>query len=126
MTAEIINSTNKTSLRTAALIAGLAILTMAIVAPFAELFAYPKLVIPENAVETIKNILANQALFISAIFAYLITFICDLLAAWALYILLKPVNENMIGFGNSTDGNANQVSTSDILTITTIMTFKSR
>ncbi len=95
MPAEIINSTNKTSLRTAALIAGLAILTMAMVAPFAELYVYPKLVIPENAAETTKNILANQALFISAIFAYLITFLCDLLAAWALYILLKPVNENL-------------------------------
>jgi hypothetical protein len=26
---------------------------------------------------------------------YLITFICDILAAWALYILLKPVNANL-------------------------------
>ena len=33
---------------------------------------------------------------------------------------------NMYGFGNSTDANGNQVSTSDILAITTIMTFKSR
>jgi hypothetical protein len=33
---------------------------------------------------------------------------------------------NMNAFGNSTDANGNQVSTSDILTITTIMTFKSR
>ena len=34
--------------------------------------------------------------------------------------------QNMYAFGNSTDANGNQVSTSDILTITTILTFKSR
>ncbi len=33
---------------------------------------------------------------------------------------------NMNAFGNSTDANGNQVNTSDILTITTILTFKSR
>ena len=89
------NSTNKTSLSTAALIAGLALLTMAIAAPFAELFVFPKLIIPANAVETAENILANQTLFRAALVGYLITFLCDLLAAWALYVLLKPVDENL-------------------------------
>lgn len=87
------DSKNKISLGTAALIAGFAILTMVIAAPFAELFVYPKLIVPGNAAETAKNIIANKSLFISAIFAYLITFTCDLLASWALYVLLKPVNE---------------------------------
>lgn len=36
---------NAVPLRRAALIAGLALLVMAIVAPFAELFVYPKLVV---------------------------------------------------------------------------------
>ena len=89
------NCVNKPSLRIAALIAGLALLTMVVAAPYAELFVYPKLVVPGNTAETVKNIIANKALFISAIFAYLATFICDLLAAWALYILLKPVNESL-------------------------------
>jgi hypothetical protein len=89
------DSTNNTSLRTAALIAGLAILTMAIAAPIAELYIFPKLVVPGKAAETAKNIIANMTLFRTAIFCYLITFICDLLAAWALYILLKPVNKNL-------------------------------
>ena len=88
-------SINNTSLPAAALVAGIAILTMVICAPFAEIYAYPKLVVPGMAEETTKNITANKALFISAIFGYLITFICDLLASWALYILLKPVNENL-------------------------------
>jgi hypothetical protein len=89
------HSTNKTSLRRAALIAGLAILAMAIAAPYAELFAFPKLVVPFKAAETVQNIIANKTVFISAIFGYLITFICDLVAAWALYVLLKPVNEGL-------------------------------
>jgi hypothetical protein len=87
--------TNKLSLRTAALVAGIGLLIMVIAAPFAELFVYPKLVVPGNAAETARNIIANKTLFTAAIFGYLVTFICDVLVAWALYVLLKPVNENL-------------------------------
>lgn len=89
------NGTNKPSLRSAALISGLAILIMAIAAPFAELYVYPMLVVPGNAAETAKNIMANESLFRSAIFSYLITFIADIVAAWALYVLFKPVSESL-------------------------------
>ena len=89
------NSTSRAPLRTAALIAGLAILTMAIAAPFAELYVYPRLVVRDNAVETAKNIMANETLFVAGLLGYLITFICDVVAAWALYVLLRPVNENL-------------------------------
>jgi hypothetical protein len=87
--------TNKISLRSAALIAGLAIFIMAMAAPFAEIYAFPKFFVPGKAAETAKNILANQGLFRVCIFSYLITFVCDLIAAWALYLLLKPVNEDL-------------------------------
>jgi hypothetical protein len=83
---------NQISLRTAAVIAGFATLTMVICAPFAELYAYPKLVIPGNGAETVKNIIAQQTLFAALIMGYVVTLVCDILAAWALYILLKPVN----------------------------------
>jgi len=89
------NSSSKTSLRSAALIAGIGLLIMVIAAPYAELFVFPKLVVYDNAAETLKNIIANKALFISVIFGYLITFICDIVVAWALYVLLKPVNESL-------------------------------
>lgn len=88
-------SPNRTSLAKAALLAGLGLLIMVIAAPFAELYALPKLVIPGNAMVTMQNIIQNKALFTFAIFAYLISFICDLLVAWALYILLKPVHKNL-------------------------------
>ena len=81
------------SLRGSALIAGLTILIMALVAPFSELFAYPKLVNPVSASETVANISNNKMLFTSAIFGYLLTFTGDIVVSWALYILLKPVNE---------------------------------
>lgn len=87
------NHSNQISLRSAALLAGIGLLIMVIAAPFAELYVYPKLVIPENAAETVKNILENKSLFAAAIFSYLITFICDVLVAWALYVFLRPVNE---------------------------------
>ncbi len=89
------NSTTGISLRNDALIAGFAILMMAIAAPFAEFFVYPKLVVSGNAAETAKNIIAHKTLFASGIFGYVITFICDVLAAWALYVLLKPVNDHL-------------------------------
>src|SRR6266496_1673652 len=88
-------SATKTSLGTAALIAGIGLLIIVVAAPFAELYVYPKLVVSGNPMETAQNIIANKALFTSAIFGYLITFVCDLIVAWALYVLLKPVNENL-------------------------------
>jgi uncharacterized protein DUF4386 len=94
-TTKTISNPDMASLRTAALIAGLALLTMVIAAPFAELFVFPKLIVAGDAAETAQNILVNQALFRAALVGYLITFLCDLVAAWALYVFLKPVNENL-------------------------------
>lgn len=88
-------STNKISLRSAAMIAGLSLLIMAIAAPFAELYVLPKLIVSGNAEETTKNILMNPALFRAGVFGYLIAFTCDILVAWALYILLEPVNASL-------------------------------
>jgi Domain of unknown function (DUF4386) len=94
-TAQMVKSTNKTSPGRAALIAGIGLLVMAIAAPFAELYVYPKLIVPGNAAETVQNIMANRVLFTAGMFGYLIAFLCDVLVAWALYLLLKPVNENL-------------------------------
>ena len=90
-----VNGTHKTSLGTAALIAGIGLLIMVIAAPFAELYVFPRLVVSGDAAETVKNIIANKTLFVAGIFGYLITFLCDVLVAWALYVYLKPVNENL-------------------------------
>ncbi len=86
-------TTNLISLRTGALIAGLTILVMALIAPFSELFVFPRLINPTNAAETVKNITSHKTLFISAVFGYLLTFSGDIVVSWSLYILLKPVNK---------------------------------
>jgi hypothetical protein len=78
------------TLRQAALIAGFGYLLMPVA--FAEFSIYPKLVIPGHIEQTAQNIVAHQGLFLAAIFCYLITFIEDVVIAWALYVLLVPVN----------------------------------
>ena len=86
---------NNTSLRVAAVVAGLGLLIMVGAAPFAELYAWPKLVVNGNAAETVKNIAANRSLFAGCIFGYLTTFTLDIIVAWALYVLLQPVNDHL-------------------------------
>ncbi|MBL0146175.1 MAG: DUF4386 domain-containing protein [Chitinophagaceae bacterium] len=91
----IAKNSNETSLKSAALIAGLSLLVMVIFAPYAEMYVFPKLIVRFQPTETAKNIIENKPLFISGIFAYLITLIGDLVLTWALYILLKPVRKNL-------------------------------
>jgi hypothetical protein len=81
------------TLRQAALIAGFGYLLMP--AAYAEFVIMPKLVIPANVEQTVQNILAHERLFVIAILCYLITFIEDLIIAWAFYILLAPVNRSV-------------------------------
>lgn len=89
------NMENQIPIRKAALTAGLALLALVIVAPFAELYVYPTLVVPGNATETAANIGAHKGLFVAGIFAYLLSFLLDMVEAWALYYVLKPVNARL-------------------------------
>lgn len=82
-------------LRKAALIAGLAVLIMALTVPFVESYIFPKLIDYKNAAQTTTNISNNSTLFSTAIFIHFTTVICDIVSAWALYIFLKPVNKNL-------------------------------
>jgi len=79
--------------RSAALISGGALLVMVIAAPFAEMYAFPKLIVPYKPAETARNIIAHQGLFTGAIFAFFLTFFLDVVLSWSLYVLLRPVNE---------------------------------
>jgi len=60
--------------------------------PFASFSVLPKIFVATSAAQTSQNILANQSLFVAAIFAMLLNFIGDVVAAWGLYVLLRPVN----------------------------------
>lgn len=80
------------SQRKVALIAGLGLLFMALLAPFANFGVLQKLVVPTDAAATINNIIASEGLFRIGIAAFLIVTMLDVVVAWALYVLLRPVN----------------------------------
>lgn len=85
---------NKTTLRQAALTAGFGLLAMAILAPIAQMYIMPKLIVHGDMTQTVHNIMAEKGLFLCAFFCYLVTFILDVVVAWALYVLLVPVNRS--------------------------------
>ncbi|TMU57115.1 DUF4386 domain-containing protein [Flagellimonas algicola] len=74
----------------AALIAGLGLLLMTLTVPFAEFYIFPKLIL-DDAATTAENISKEKLLFTTSIFLHLITLLCDIVVAWALYLFLKPV-----------------------------------
>jgi hypothetical protein len=85
---------NKMSLGAAAITAGVAYLMM-MGTPFAEFYVLEKLIVQGDMAKTANNIMAHEALFRYGMVGYLVNFVGDLIASWALFILLKPVNENL-------------------------------
>ena len=53
------------------------------------------LVVPGDAAATVANIVASDGLFRAGIAAFLIVVMLDLVLAWALYLLLAPVNRSL-------------------------------
>jgi Domain of unknown function (DUF4386) len=89
------NQINNVPQSQAAIVAGLGLLIMAILAFFANFFVLETLVIPEDAAKTVSNIVENQMLFRLGIAGFFVVLICDVLVAWALYVFLKPVNQSL-------------------------------
>ncbi|NPE29485.1 DUF4386 domain-containing protein [Methanococcoides sp. SA1] len=83
------------SQRKASIVAGFGLLAMTIAFIFADIFALQSLIVPGDATETANNIMANEGLFRMAICGFMIVIILDVLVAWALYVLLKPVNKSL-------------------------------
>ena len=83
------------SIRKSALVAGFGLLLMAILAPIANFGVFETLIVPGDATATADNIMASPGLFRTGIFVFLIVAILDVVVAWALYILLKPVNKSL-------------------------------
>jgi hypothetical protein len=83
------------SLRTAAIVAGVGLLLMAILSPIAYLNTFQKLVIFDNAALSAQNILNSIGEFRTAIILLFIVAILDIVVAWGLYILLIPANRSL-------------------------------
>lgn len=76
-------------------IAGLGLLLMAILAMFSNFSVLEGLIVPGDAAATANSIITNEMLFRSGFISFVIVLILDVLVAWALYVLLKPVNKNL-------------------------------
>ena len=59
---------------------------------FAEFYSYSHLVVRGDMARTTHNIQAHPDLFFVTFLCYFGSFICDIVIAWGLYFLLKPVN----------------------------------
>ena len=82
------------SIGRAGLIAGLGLLLMVLTAPVAQMYLLPSLVDSTSDETTLQNIISGQHLLVAAIFLFLITFIADIIVAWALYIFFIPVSRS--------------------------------
>jgi len=83
------------SQRQAAIVAGIALLLMTVAAIFATGILSDKLIVPEDAAATVENLRISEIQFRAGIFSWLIILICDILAAWGLYIFFRPVNRDL-------------------------------
>ncbi|MFH1632832.1 MAG: DUF4386 domain-containing protein, partial [Chloroflexota bacterium] len=77
-------------------IAGFWYLLVAIFGAFNDMFVKPKLYVSGDAAATVTNILASERLFRLGIMSNLITIICFLFLANALYKLFKSVDKDLV------------------------------
>lgn len=87
-------SPGRSSIRRPALIAGLGLLAMIILAPFANFYVIDSLVVSGDAQATFNNLTARPELMRLGIAAFLVVVLLDVVVAWALYDLLAPVSQS--------------------------------
>ena len=80
------------SIRTASTIAGLGLLVMSVLSAFGYLVAVKGLMVPGNAARTAKNIADHENMFRFGILCLYLVAVLDVVVAWALYRVFKPVN----------------------------------
>lgn len=74
-----------------ALIAGIFLLIMGIVAGFSFGYVHGNIVEEGDAAQTFSNLQSSRMLFMGGIAGWLIIFICDVVVAWALYYFFREV-----------------------------------
>jgi hypothetical protein len=83
------------SLKNISTIAGIGYLFIFITGIFSNFFVLESLIVPGDVTTTANNITDNDFLFRIGILSFIIMVVWDVVLAWALYVLLKPVNENL-------------------------------
>jgi hypothetical protein len=83
------------SLRQAALVAGLGLLVLAVLAAIVNFGVLQKLIVPGDAQTTAQNIAGAQGLFRLAVGGFFAVAILDVVVAWGLYFVFQPVNRSL-------------------------------
>ena len=86
------------SIRKASTTAGAALLAMSVLSAFGYLLAVKGLLVPGNAARTARNITAHESLFRLGIVSLYLVAALDVVAAWALYRVFKPVSAGLSRF----------------------------
>lgn len=84
--------TEERSQRTAALVAGAAIILLGAVAAFGRLVAVDALVTPGDPTRTLTAIVADRELFTVGVLCLYAAVALDVVIAWALYLVFRPVD----------------------------------
>jgi hypothetical protein len=83
------------TVRRAALVVMFSLTVTTVGIPIAEFVVWPSLIDSTSIEQTVSNIRANEGAFLFASFAYLAGFIGDVVVAWGLYYLLRPVSRSL-------------------------------
>jgi hypothetical protein len=87
--------TDRITVRHGAIAAGVSLVMMAVAAVFATDFVMGRLEAAGDPAATAANIRASEGLFRAGIFGWLVVLLCDVLAAWGLYVFLEPVSRRL-------------------------------
>ena len=78
------------SLRDAALTAGFGLFVMAICAPLATFYFLPQGVVSGDGAATLERLRNNHTPYLIGVLLLFVTYIMDVIVAWALYWFLRP------------------------------------
>jgi len=84
---------------TAAKVVGFLYLIQMATGVFGEIFVRGPLIVRGDATKTAENIIGAERLFRLSIAGDLVTYIVVIVLIWALYVLLRPVNKNLVWLG---------------------------
>lgn len=76
-------------------VVGYSLVLLALIAVYANFFVLAGLIIPGDGAATAANITANELSFRLAIASFVIVLVLDIIISWALYVLLKRVDQNL-------------------------------
>lgn len=89
---------NKTKYYKSAMIAGISLVIMAIIAGFSYGFVFNSLVVANNSMETLNNLINAKSLFTFGIIGWFSIITTDLIVSISLYIFLKDIDKKVSAF----------------------------